>query len=449
MINRFFLLCIILIITLVGSSSAGAKTRLTFWTTEDQTERLEKQKQIAQLFALKTGNFVSVVPVSENRIVDKISEAESTHTLPDVFYHPVRFSKKFATSGLLDVNAATKIINRLGKKTFCAGSLNHVAYADGYAAVPIDGWRQLLLYRKDLFKEKGLSEPNSWDRILHAAQALHNAPLLWGIVVPNAPNQDYTQQVFEHFAISNGVGLLDGTGNVNLNTPAMVQTLKFYRTLNQHSPNGIIDWQHSRKAYVSGRAAMIMWSPFILDELSGLRNDLPVIPDIIKGDRGYLARNTGFVSSIYGPNGVAQYSQISGLGISKDADKHPSLRWIEFLLTDGYLKWLALAPEGKIPMRLGSRHEPNCFIKGWMELEFGVNTRSKISNFFGMDVLNTILKPPQEGLNHWSLTGQKEEMVSKIYTTKIIAKILKRFLDSELNAKEAARMMHQEVKKLE
>ena len=40
-------------------------------------------------------------------------------------------------------------------------------------------------------------------------------------------------------------------------------------------------------------------------------------------------------------------------------------------------------------------------------------------------------------------------LVSKIYGTRIIPKILKRFLDDELSAKEAAALMHEKVKALE
>ena len=69
-----------------------------------------------------------------------------------------------------------------------------------------------------------------------------------------------------------------------------------------------------RMDYISGRAAMIIWSPFILDELSGLRRDQPVVPDIAKGESGFLARNPGFVTIICGPKGAAQYGQINYLG---------------------------------------------------------------------------------------------------------------------------------------
>lgn len=118
------------------------------------------------------------------------------------------------------------------------------------------------------------------------------------------------QQVFEHLALSNGVRLAGRIGDpnheINLNTPEMVATLRFYKALSRFTPPGNINWLHTRMDYLSGRAAMIIWSPFILDELSGLRKDQPVLPDIIKKEPGFLAKNTGFVTVIHGPNGSAR-----------------------------------------------------------------------------------------------------------------------------------------------
>jgi len=441
-------LLIIFSVFIVSLPATGAQNQITFWTTEMETERLEIQRKIAQTFTAKTKIHVRVVPVHENRLAKKITAANATGALPDVLYHPIDFTLGWAKKGLLDVQSATNIVNRLGKETFSTGSLNLVWFSDGYAAVPMDGWHQLLLYRKDLFKEKGLPVPDSWDRILQAAQVLHNPPLIWGFMAATDPDQIYTQQVFKHFALSNGVRLIDPFGTVDLNTPEMIQTLEFYKALTRFSPRGNIHWLHTRMDYVSGRAAMIMWSPYILDELSGLRNDLTVIPDIVKGKPGYLAENTGFVSIIHGLKGTAQYSQINCLGITRDADKAPAKQWMEFLLTDGYLSWLGMAPEGKLPVRKGTRHEPNCFIKGWMGLEFGVTIRAKISEFYGMDVIKTIVER-MDGLNHWGVTENKGALIARIYETKVIPRILKRFLDDGLSARQAAQMMNDQVKALE
>ena len=389
-----------------------------------------------------------MVPVQENLLAGRVTAAYAARSLPDVIFLPIDFTTGWAEAGILDIQSAMEVVNHLGKETFGIGPLALAQVSGGYAAVPTDGWGQLLLYRKDLFEKEGLPVPDSWDRILKAAKALHNPPLMWGFEAATDPGQIYTQQVFEHLALSNGVRLTGPSGNINLNTPEMVQTLEFYKALGRFTPPGNLYWLHTRMDYISGRAAMIIWSPFILDELSGLRQDQPVVPDIAKGKPGFLAKNTGFVSILKGPKGAAQYGQTNYLGITQDANKAAAKQWVEFLLTDGYLSWLGMAAEGKLPLHKGTRDEPNRFIKGWMELEFGVTTRARISEFYGMDVVK-VLMSGLDGFDRWGFAEGKGALISKIYGTKTIPEILKRYLDAELSAEQAARMMDERVKALE
>lgn len=438
----------ILWVVITSPSLAGAQKQITFWTTEVEQDRLEIQRDIAQGFTNKTGIGVRVIPVQENLLAERVTAAYAARSLPDVLFHPIDFTIGWAEAGILDHRSATQVVNQLGKETFGKGPLNLVRVSGGYAAVPVDGWGQLLVYRKDLFAKKGLPVPDRWDRILKAAQTLHNPPLIWGFEVATDPGERYTQQVFEHFALSNNVALTDKSGNIDIDTSEMVQTLEFYKSLRRFSPPGNLYWLHTRIDYLSGRAAMIIWSPFILDELSGLRRDQPVVLDIAKGESGFLAKNTGFVTVIQGQKGSAQYGQINYLGITQDADKVLAKQWVAFLLNEGYLRWLGMAAEGKLPVRKGTKDAPNRFIAGWKELEFGVTTRAKISEFYGMDVVKAIVAGV-DGFDRWGFAEGKGALVSKIYGTKVVTKILKRFLDGELSAKDAARMMDERVKGLE
>ena len=173
-----------------------------------------------------------------------------------------------------------------------------------------------------------------------------------------------------------------------------------------------------------------------------------MVPDLAKGQPGFLAKNTGFVTIIKGPRASAQYGQINYMGISRDANVAPAKKWIEFLLTDGYLRWLSMAPEGKMPMRKGTPDVPDRFIEGWKELEIGKTVRAKISEFYGTDTVKSILSGV-EGFDRWGFAAGKGMLISKIYGTRIIPKVLKRFLDGELSAKQAAVLMDNKVKALE
>ncbi len=442
----------ILSLIIMSVNLASAKDEITFWTTEVEKDRLCIQQDIARGFIRKTGIAVRIIPVEENFLAARVTAAYAARSLPDVLYHPIDFTIGWERAGILDAQSSTEVVASLGKDTFSPGPLNLVRVKNGYAAVPLDAWGQLLLFRKDLFREKGLSIPDTWDHILKAAKTLNNPPKMWGFEVATDPGQTYTQQVFEHLALSNGVRLAGRIGDpnheINLNTPEMVATLRFYKALSRFTPPGNISWLHTRMDYLSGRAAMIIWSPFILDELSGLRKDQPVLPDIIKKEPGFLAKNTGFVTVIHGPNGSAQYGQINCMGITRDAARAPAKQWVEFLLSEGYLRWLSMAAEGKLPVRKGTKVTPECFINGWMDLDFGVTTQAKIPRFYGMSVAKS-MTASVDGLDRWGLARGKGALVSKIYGTKIIPEILKRFLDGELNVEEAARLMNERVRALD
>ncbi|MBN2033580.1 MAG: extracellular solute-binding protein [Deltaproteobacteria bacterium] len=429
-------------------SPAGAQKEITFWTTEVERDRMEVQKSIAFEFTRKSGIRVRVIPVEENLLAERATAAFAAKSLADVIFHPVDFTIGWAEAGILDYHAATEVIKALGKETFSPGPLRLVRINDGYAAVPADWWVQLLLYRKDLFAEKHLAAPDRWDAILAAAKTLHNPPLLWGFEAATDPSHIYTQQVFEHIALSNSVRLITKEGQPDLNTQELIESLRFYKSLAGFSPPGNLYWLHTRMDYLSGRAAMIMWSPFILDELSGLRRDQPVIPDMLKGEQGWLARNTGFVTKIHGPRGAAQYGQANYFGISCDADKEAAQKWVEFLLTEGYLRWLGMAAEGKLPVRKGTPDHPKRFVEGWVDLEFGVTTRAKISRFYGADVVHAIMAGA-DTFDRWGFAEGKGSLIFKIYGTKVIPEILKRFLDGEITEKQAVEMMDKRVKAMQ
>ena len=446
------LFSIIVRFMVVGIAAADTDAQVRFWTTEVERDRLAIQQEISTRFAEKTGIRVLVIPVNENFLAARVTAAYAARSLPDVIYHPLDFTIGWVASGILDVSSATEVVDNLGKETFSQGPLDFVRVKGGYGAVPIDAWGQFLLYRRDLFRENALKGPDTWDRILKAAKALSDPPRMWGFEVATDPGEAYTQQVFEHFLLSNGVRLTVPPGgperDINLNTPEMVETLKFYKSLARFTPPGNIGWLHTRMDYLSGRAAMIIWSPFILDELSGLRPDQPVLPDIAEKCPGFLARNTGFVNVIHGPHGSAQYGQINCLGITSDAVSAPARKWVEFLLGDGYMRWLGMAAEGKLPVRKGTRTEPSRFVDGWIKLDFGLTTQATIAGFYGMDVAKGMIAG-LEGLDRWGFREGKGSLMSRVYGTKIIPRILKRFLDGELKAGQAARMMNERLKALE
>jgi multiple sugar transport system substrate-binding protein len=103
---------------------------------------------------------------------------------------------------------------------------------------------------------------------------------------------------------------------------------------------------------------MIIWSPFILDELAGLRDSAPPTINDDPTSRE-LAERTGIVTNFAGPSNPdgAAWADIRYFGITADADTEAAQSFIEYSMSDGYTATLAIAPEGKFPVR-AARREP-------------------------------------------------------------------------------------------
>ncbi len=436
----------VLVIALLGAGSgvSAKQTGLSFWTTEIEPKRLAIQKDLANHFNQATGIKVEVVPVEESKLPARVVAAAAANALPDMIFVSLDYVITWVEEGILDPKASTAVIKGLGADSFASGPLNLAVVEGGWAAIPADGWGQLLLFRKDLFAGSAanflLETPDTWEKILAAAQTLHNPPKVWGIAVGTDPTNVYMQQVFEQFALSNGAHLVNpSTKKVDLSTPEFIQTLKFYKKLAGFTPPGNIYWRQTREDYFSGRQAMIIWSPFILDEMAGLRDSTPITAtDLAKP----LHQMTGIVTAFKGPSGSkpAQWGQVSYFGITIGADTNVK-KWAQFLVGDGYMDWLSMSPEGKFPLR------PK-FVDGWKQLKIGVDRRARIIDLYPDEVINSIIAGV-DNFDRWGFTSGKGACVGQVYGTKELIRILRRYLDGEISAEAAAKKMTESIQALE
>ncbi len=425
-----------------------AHAQITLWTTEEQPPRMAVQEEIAAAFEAATGISVTVVPVTEGALGERVTAAFAAGDLPDVIYHPLNYTLGWAQAGVLDTFTATEIIEALGIDTFSEGALSLVAFEGEYAAVPVDGWTQMLLYRADLFEAHGLEPPDTFERILAAIEALHDPPNMYGFVAATDVSQPYMLQVFEHFALANGVQMVDDEGNVTLNTPEMIETLEFYRKLVEASPPGNLYWQHSRELYQAGQAAMIVWSPFILDAMAGLRDAVPVPADEGR-EPGWLARNTGFITNLSGPSNPegAVWADMRYFGITVDADTDAARQFVEFSMSEAYVDTLRVAPQGKFPVRRGTAENPDQFVEAWKQFEVGVDRRAPLTDFYAEEAIEEWLAGLDSG-SRWAFTQGEGVLYSRMADTRVLVDTLREFLDGEHTAEETARLMQERVEAL-
>lgn len=438
--------------TATAGSSAPVGGDLLVWTVEDNTVRVEAQRAIMDRFTQETGIAVELVPLAEGDFSTQLTAAAAGDTLPDVFATlSLGFTHQLASDGFANTEATTATVDALGRDTFNDAALNLVTGSDGaLIGVPSDSFVLFVTYRNDLFDAASLEAPTTFASMLAGATEL-NAGSVAGIVLATGNDLVFVQQTFEHFAVANGCELVDDAGTIVIDSPACVETFQFYTDLvNIGSVTGAQDADTTRATYFSGDAAMIGWSSFLLDELAGLRDDaLPVCPEC-EEDPLFLAQNSGVVAAIQGPSGSepAVGGEVVSYVISDTADTAASQRLIEYMMSDGYVDWLAIAPEGKFPTRPGTADSPTEYADAWATLDAGVDRKTPLGEVYDEATIQALVTSA-ESIKRWGFSQGQGALAGAVYAELPVPEALIQALDGSLSAEEAAQEAREAVEELQ
>jgi multiple sugar transport system substrate-binding protein len=400
-----------------GGDSNGGKggggQPIVVWTGDTIPVRVAATKTIVAAFTKATGIQVQLVSVDEDQFNQLLTSAAAAGKLPDVVgSQPLAAVRTLSANDLLNTDAAAAVVERLGADTFSDRSLELTREGDTQLSVPTDAWSQLLYYRKDLFDAAGLKAPETYNDIMAAAKALDSRQVA-GFVGATTPGDAFTQQTFEHLALANGCEMVDQSGEVTIDSPQCVAAFQFYKDLiRNYSVAGTQDVDTVRASYFAGQAAMAIWSTFLLDELAGLRKDaLPSCPQC-RRDATFLAKNTGIVAALTGPDGKqpAQFGEVSSWAITASAKAEPSQKFVEYMLSDGYVDWVAIAPEGKFPVRAGTAEKPTQYVDAWKDLDVGVDSKAPLSKFYPKEVID-ILSSGADKFSRWGITQGQGDLI--------------------------------------
>lgn len=435
-------------LALALTAGAVSADTIRFWTTEEQPERLAKQEAMALEFQKATGTEVTVIPVSETDLGTRTTAAFAAGDLPDVIYHPLQYALPWAEAGILDTDAATEVVAELGWDTFAPGALAMANYDGETASVPVDGWTQMVVYRKDLFDAAGLAAPTTYAAVEAAIAKLHNPPELFGFVAATKVDENFMSQVLEHVFLANGVSPVGPDGFQPLDVAKTTEVLDFYKVISQASPPGDLYWKQSRELYFSGNAAMIIWSPFILDELAGLRDSAP--PTINDDPTSpALASMTGIVTNFAGPSNPAgaAWGDVRYFGITTDANTDAAMEFVKFSMDEGYGQTLSIAPEGKFPVRAGTEAEPKKFKELWATLPVGVDRKAPLGDLYAQDMIDEIVGG-LEVAQRWGVAEGQLSLASKMINSQAINRVVRQYIDDEIDAPAAVAAMNDELSKI-
>ena len=433
-----------------GGGDGGGGT-LTVWSLENQTDRVQATQAIADKFSTASGVKVKIVATDENQFSSLITSAAAAGTLPDVVGAlPLGAVAQMATNDLLDTEAAKSVVDGLGTGTFSPRALELTGQDGKQLAIPSDGWAQLLVYRKDLFDAAGLPAPDTYDKIRQAAQRLHTKDLA-GITIATVPNDAFTEQTFENMAMGNGCELVDANKTVTLDSPQCVQTFQLYEDLlKNYSVPGAQDVDTTRATYFAGKAAMVVWSSFLLDEMAGLRNDAaPTCPQC-RSDKEFLAKNSGIVTAVSGPGGrPAQFGEITSWTVTKDGEQTENAeKFVSYMMNEGYTDWLGIAPEGKFPVRKGTQQEAAKFTDAWNTLPAGVDTKKPLGEVYPKDVIEALQKSP-DTFQRWGFPQKQGALVGATLGELPVPKAVNALAGGELDAAGAAKRAADDVKSIQ
>lgn len=390
------------------------------WINETSEEHRQALQIMADDFTDRNGVDVALQFITPALMPELAATAVLSGTLPDVILHPLEYTASWAENGILDAQAANITIDEIGRDTFDEGALELVEVAGQTAAIPSDGYQQLLLYRSDWFEENRLDRPDNYEAMMAGAETLYDPDnLVSGLVIPTESNLVNTQRAFEHLALANGCQLINDSGEILLLEPECRDALDFYYAIiNQFSPPGVQTDTSARNAYLDGRTAMIMSSPSIL-------------ADLVRTNR--LDRDTGIVTRLGGDKSsveAANFGHITYLGITPGAEK-AAAAFANYWFNEGYQTWLEVDSERKVPMRLGTIDRPRFYIDAW-----------GTSPILQGESLNDIVGPEtveqlRDGIGsagRWGFGQGQGELIGDLYNELTFSIVLQEMLSGYFNS---------------
>ena len=240
---------------------------------------------------------------------------------------------------------------------------------------------------------------------------------------------------------------MDDGGKITIGSDECVGAFEFYDNLiKTGSVKGAQSVDSTRATYFSGRAAMVVWSSFLLDELAGLRADaLPNCPQC-KADPTYLAKHTGVVTAIKGPDGPkpAQFGEIVSWAVSATAQTENAKKFVQFMMGDGYTRWLGQAPEGKVPVRTGDASSKTAYVDAWRKLPAGVDKKAPLDTVYPATLVDQ-LASSVDTFGRWGIEQGEGRLVGATLGELPVAKAVNAMTGGQLDPGEAAKQCQDQV----
>jgi len=242
---------------LVRSARGADKNRVVFISEESNPKAIAVYDKINADFEKETGIKVTMEYPGFRDIAKRVATLIAAGTPPEIVWYGAGQAMNLAIENqLADVGDLVK--------TFNVPDNQRMVFKGADRSVPtsqqfVYGW-----YRKDLFQQKGLEAPKSWDEYLKVAGALNNPPQMYGCIVPSAETGASTL-LLETMFMKNDVHWFEWNAGKKQYEVALdqgqqkkraIETLDYLHELHKFSPEAsTYNWAELMSTYVAEKAA--------------------------------------------------------------------------------------------------------------------------------------------------------------------------------------------------
>lgn len=243
-----------------SKEDSATNKQLVIWTNLTADEQYEVLSKQFEKVASELGCTVTVEKVSFNEMYGKLATAVQAGQTPDIMHTNFGGTAYlYETESIFPMN---DIIDEIGKENFSQTYLKVLTGKDGKIyGLPDWAMHTSVWYRQDLFEQKNLEIPTTWDEFIKVANSL-NGDNINGFNVPLDSTQVAAQTLYE-LMCSAGVTFIDpqtGEYCFDKKKDEAIKVIKYLVDLYKNtSPAGSLAWSwgdYRNALSVTGTVAM-------------------------------------------------------------------------------------------------------------------------------------------------------------------------------------------------
>lgn len=320
-----------------GTAVAQDKKIVPFLTAESSPESVQQILELIAEFEEQNPDIGIELQLMSNDIrAARIINAVSVGDELGIFEIERRLVPDFTQAGyLLPLDS---IVEEIGEDQFIPGSLLYWPFDGHLYQFTSDLSAGTLYWRKDLFEEAGLAEPDSYERLLEASERLHGQNGVSGNAF-EASNNGGVQR-FVTFLWQNCGDFYTKEGELAFDRAGSRQAVEDYAALNQYTPSGSHSWGSLDpiNSYVAGRVAIALFPGRLGYQVA---TNAPDIAKVTGNREARVARGGEGPRVVYGA--VTSYAIGSTVRHPEEAKK-----FLKFLFTGDRLLRYAMGVPGHI-----------------------------------------------------------------------------------------------------